>query len=304
MIMALSNKNLKKSFHPEADKDTNLSTHQLLSSNVENSAFDMEKYLKKTEEPEHGSEPDNFAKYEAFIQDHDSLLPDKHKHQDTLAMDLLKMHNKNRRREKQLLDCKEMTREGNSTQDFSCASNFPLDVKKTIIGAKCSEASDYISEYPQPKRTSLTSDVLDTGNISNEKEAQMLLSDSATKKEVAHRVKSVSVKQSSKQTSHVAGCSYTGVTDKAMNLTVPVPSESVDRTAIRSTVSISNLKPVQESSIHYPTRAKSTQQLTKDERQGGKIQKRIMEASTACNSDKKYLTSGKLSEMSQKSVGK
>ncbi|KYO35334.1 centrosomal protein of [Alligator mississippiensis] len=302
MIMALSNKNLKKSFHPEADKDTNLSTHQLLSSNVENSAFDMEKYLKKTEEPEHGSEPDNFAKYEAFIQDHDSLLPDKHKHQDTLAMDLLKMHNKNRRREKQLLDCKEMTREGNSTQDFSCASNFPLDVKKTIIGAKCSEASDYISEYPQPKRTSLTSDVLDTGNISNEKEAQMLLSDSATKKEVAHRVKSVSVKQSSKQTSHVAGCSYTGVTDKAMNLTVPVPSESVDRTAIRSTVSISNLKPVQESSIHYPTRAKSTQQLTKDERQGGKIQKRIMEASTACNSDKKYLTSGKLSEMSQKSV--
>ncbi|XP_019380490.1 PREDICTED: centrosomal protein of 192 kDa isoform X2 [Gavialis gangeticus] len=304
MIMALSNKKLKKSLHPEADKDTNLSTHQLLSSNVENSAFDMEKYLKKTEEPEHGSEPDNFAKYETSIQDHiwDSSLPDEHKHQDTLAMDLLKMHNKNRRRENQLLNCKEMTHEGNSTQDFSCASNFPLDVKKTIIGAKSSEASDFISEYPQPKRTSLTLDVLDTGNISNEKEAQVLLNDSATKKEVARTVKSVSVKQSSKQTSHVAGCSHTGITDKAMNLTVPVPSKSVDRTAIRSTVSISNLKPVQESSIHYPTKAKSTQQLTRDERQGGKMQKRIKEASTACSNDKKYLTSGKLSEVSQKSV--
>uniref|UniRef100_A0A7M4EJL6 Centrosomal protein 192 n=1 Tax=Crocodylus porosus TaxID=8502 RepID=A0A7M4EJL6_CROPO len=300
MIMALSNKNLKKSFHPEADKDTNLSTHQLLSSNVENSAFDMEKYLKKTEEPEYGSEPDNFAKYEASIQDHiwDSSLPNEHKHQDILAVDL-KMHNKNRRRENQLLNCKEMTHEGNSTQDFLCASNFPLDVKKTIIGAKSSEASDFTSEYPQPKRASLTSDILDTGNISNEKEARALLNGSATKKEVVRRVKSVSVEQSSKQTSHVAGCSHTGITDKVMNLTVPVPSESVDRTAVRSTVSISNLKLFQESSIHYPTKAESTQQLTRDERRGGKIQKRIKEASTACDNDKKYLTFGKLSEMSQ-----
>uniref|UniRef100_A0A8C3SWP5 Centrosomal protein 192 n=1 Tax=Chelydra serpentina TaxID=8475 RepID=A0A8C3SWP5_CHESE len=64
MIMALSNKSRERTFLPEADKDTDLSfINQLLSSNEEkHNAFNMEKYLKKTEEAGHESEPENFTR--------------------------------------------------------------------------------------------------------------------------------------------------------------------------------------------------------------------------------------------------
>uniref|UniRef100_A0A8C3SV61 Centrosomal protein 192 n=1 Tax=Chelydra serpentina TaxID=8475 RepID=A0A8C3SV61_CHESE len=93
MIMALSNKSRERTFLPEADKDTDLSfINQLLSSNEEkHNAFNMEKYLKKTEEAGHESEPENFTRSDVSIHDLilDSSLPYKHKSQSTQAADQL-----------------------------------------------------------------------------------------------------------------------------------------------------------------------------------------------------------------------
>uniref|UniRef100_A0A674ISH2 Centrosomal protein 192 n=1 Tax=Terrapene triunguis TaxID=2587831 RepID=A0A674ISH2_9SAUR len=106
MIMALSNKSREKPFLPEADKYTDLSfINQLLSSKKEkHNAFNMEKYLKKTEEAGHESEPENFTRSDVSVHDliWDSSLPYKHKSQDTQA-------------------------------DSSCASNFPENRKKTVM---------------------------------------------------------------------------------------------------------------------------------------------------------------------------
>uniref|UniRef100_A0A674ISQ7 Centrosomal protein 192 n=1 Tax=Terrapene triunguis TaxID=2587831 RepID=A0A674ISQ7_9SAUR len=91
MIMALSNKSREKPFLPEADKYTDLSfINQLLSSKKEkHNAFNMEKYLKKTEEAGHESEPENFTRSDVSVHDliWDSSLPYKHKSQDTQAAD-------------------------------------------------------------------------------------------------------------------------------------------------------------------------------------------------------------------------
>uniref|UniRef100_A0A8C3IZ97 Centrosomal protein 192 n=1 Tax=Chrysemys picta bellii TaxID=8478 RepID=A0A8C3IZ97_CHRPI len=89
MIMALSNKSREKPILPEADKYTDLSfINQLLSSKKEkHNAFNMEKYLKKTEEAGHESEPENFTRSDVSVHDliWDSSLPYKHKSQDTQA---------------------------------------------------------------------------------------------------------------------------------------------------------------------------------------------------------------------------
>uniref|UniRef100_A0A8C4XM65 Centrosomal protein 192 n=1 Tax=Falco tinnunculus TaxID=100819 RepID=A0A8C4XM65_FALTI len=50
MMMALSNKSERTCFLPGIVKETEVSANQVLSSNVENSVFDMEKYLKKTDD--------------------------------------------------------------------------------------------------------------------------------------------------------------------------------------------------------------------------------------------------------------
>ncbi|KAF2977682.1 hypothetical protein EK904_004003, partial [Melospiza melodia maxima] len=50
MMMALSNKSKRTRVLPRAVKEAELSTNEALSSNEENSTFDMEKYLKKTDE--------------------------------------------------------------------------------------------------------------------------------------------------------------------------------------------------------------------------------------------------------------
>uniref|UniRef100_A0A8C3IXX4 Centrosomal protein 192 n=1 Tax=Chrysemys picta bellii TaxID=8478 RepID=A0A8C3IXX4_CHRPI len=129
MIMALSNKSREKPILPEADKYTDLSfINQLLSSKKEkHNAFNMEKYLKKTEEAGHESEPENFTRSDVSVHDliWDSSLPYKHKSQDTQAADLLNSNLLMKQGGgKWLLDYTESFYEENGTQDSSrkCAS--------------------------------------------------------------------------------------------------------------------------------------------------------------------------------------
>ncbi|NWH62393.1 CE192 protein, partial [Geococcyx californianus] len=75
MMMALSNKTKRTCLVPGIVKETELSANQILSSNVENSAFDMEKYLKKSDEIAHESEYESTVNREASVQ---SLIPDTH----------------------------------------------------------------------------------------------------------------------------------------------------------------------------------------------------------------------------------
>uniref|UniRef100_A0A674ITQ1 Centrosomal protein 192 n=1 Tax=Terrapene triunguis TaxID=2587831 RepID=A0A674ITQ1_9SAUR len=135
MIMALSNKSREKPFLPEADKYTDLSfINQLLSSKKEkHNAFNMEKYLKKTEEAGHESEPENFTRSDVSVHDliWDSSLPYKHKSQDTQAADLLNSNLLMKQGGgKWLLDYTESFYEENGTQDSSCSS-IPLPTSPT-----------------------------------------------------------------------------------------------------------------------------------------------------------------------------
>uniref|UniRef100_A0A8C3IZE6 Centrosomal protein 192 n=1 Tax=Chrysemys picta bellii TaxID=8478 RepID=A0A8C3IZE6_CHRPI len=156
MIMALSNKSREKPILPEADKYTDLSfINQLLSSKKEkHNAFNMEKYLKKTEEAGHESEPENFTRSDVSVHDliWDSSLPYKHKSQDTQAADLLNSNLLMKQGGgKWLLDYTESFYEENGTQDSSRASNFPENRKKTVNRANHSERSSDLITGKQPQ---------------------------------------------------------------------------------------------------------------------------------------------------------
>uniref|UniRef100_A0A8C0EE93 Centrosomal protein 192 n=1 Tax=Bubo bubo TaxID=30461 RepID=A0A8C0EE93_BUBBB len=101
MMMALSTKSKRRCFFPGIVKETELSANQVLSSNEENSAFDMEKYLKKTDEIGHESEYESIVKHEASVQNlmPDTFLLDEGKNKDTLAEDLINNHSKQQERE-------------------------------------------------------------------------------------------------------------------------------------------------------------------------------------------------------------
>ncbi|EMP32037.1 hypothetical protein UY3_10824, partial [Chelonia mydas] len=284
MIMALSNKSREKPFLPEAGKDTDLSfINQPLSSNEEkHNAFNMEKYLKKTEAAGHESEPENFTRSDVSVHDliWDSSLPYTHKSQDTQAADLLNSNLlTNQQGGKWFLDFTESFYEENGTQDSSCASNFPENRKKTVNRAEPSEkSSDLITEKEMVyigKGASLKQFASQTNSLTNSH-----INYSNENKETAHRV---------------------------MNNIVPRSSnDSVKRATTESTVSTNSLKLVQQPSIPLPishTKAKSTQKLSKDEeRQGGNMQKRIREASATCNNFVKHVTFEKPSVTSPKSI--
>ncbi|NXB38237.1 CE192 protein, partial [Eulacestoma nigropectus] len=68
MMMALSNKSKRTRVLPGVVKEVELSANEVLSSNEENSAFDMEKYLKKTDENRHESVYESVVKHEASVQ--------------------------------------------------------------------------------------------------------------------------------------------------------------------------------------------------------------------------------------------
>ncbi|XP_026527748.1 centrosomal protein of 192 kDa isoform X2 [Notechis scutatus] len=75
LMMALSNKNKEGINVPKGDKLTDFSVvNQLLSSNIENSTFDIEKYLRRAEEVESNNEQENLIKHgEAIIDGHKFL---------------------------------------------------------------------------------------------------------------------------------------------------------------------------------------------------------------------------------------
>ncbi|NXK53938.1 CE192 protein, partial [Chauna torquata] len=94
MMMTLSNKNKKMCFLPGIFKEMECSASQALSSNVENSAFDMEKYLRKTDEIGHESEYESIVKHKAPVQNlivkYSEKLSDllNSKHSQSLSADL------------------------------------------------------------------------------------------------------------------------------------------------------------------------------------------------------------------------
>uniref|UniRef100_A0A663LUP2 Centrosomal protein 192 n=1 Tax=Athene cunicularia TaxID=194338 RepID=A0A663LUP2_ATHCN len=73
MMMALPTKSKRTCFFPGIVKEMELSANQVLSNNEEKSAFDMEKYLKKTDEIGHESDYESIVKHEASVQ---NLMPD------------------------------------------------------------------------------------------------------------------------------------------------------------------------------------------------------------------------------------
>uniref|UniRef100_A0A8C4UAM3 Centrosomal protein 192 n=1 Tax=Falco tinnunculus TaxID=100819 RepID=A0A8C4UAM3_FALTI len=106
MMMALSNKSERTCFLPGIVKETEVSANQVLSSNVENSVFDMEKYLKKTDELGHESEYESIVKHEASVQNliSDTFVLDKDKNTDTLAEDLINNHSNQQEIEERILE--------------------------------------------------------------------------------------------------------------------------------------------------------------------------------------------------------
>uniref|UniRef100_A0A8C3KW35 Centrosomal protein 192 n=1 Tax=Chrysolophus pictus TaxID=9089 RepID=A0A8C3KW35_CHRPC len=91
MMMTLSNKNRNKRFLPGIVKEMELTADQALSSHVENSTFDMEKYLKKTDEIGHESERESIVKLETSARSSmsESSLLGKVKNKETLQADNL-----------------------------------------------------------------------------------------------------------------------------------------------------------------------------------------------------------------------
>ncbi|XP_075777128.1 centrosomal protein of 192 kDa isoform X2 [Pelodiscus sinensis] len=317
MMIALSNKSRKQPVLPEADEGTDFSfiNRNLSSTEEKHNLFNMEKYLKKTEEAGHESEPENFTRSEVYVHDFkDSSLPFKHKTQDSHASDMLNS-NLMKKGGKWLLDYAESLYEENGTRDSFCASNFPETREKTVNRTKYSEdASDLVTgEHSHAERFSLTSNVLDSEKITSENEVKGFLNAPATEKDMVFIGNYTTLKPSSSQTnsltnSHINYSSENKETTHwAINRIVPTPSnDTVKRTDTESIVSNNNLKLVQQSSIQLPvnhTKAKSTQKPSKDEEtQDGKMQKYVRESSTACTNNVKHVTFEKPSVTSLKSV--
>uniref|UniRef100_A0A8U8B7I1 Centrosomal protein 192 n=1 Tax=Geospiza parvula TaxID=87175 RepID=A0A8U8B7I1_GEOPR len=124
MMMALSNKSKRTRVLPGAVKEAELSANEALSSNEENSEFDMEKYLKKTDENRCESEYESVMKHEASLRNltSDTFLVGKDKHKDAFAEDWINNHSKQQGIEKRLLD---YLNEESDSQNFSSLSGIP-----------------------------------------------------------------------------------------------------------------------------------------------------------------------------------
>uniref|UniRef100_A0A674GPC8 Centrosomal protein 192 n=1 Tax=Taeniopygia guttata TaxID=59729 RepID=A0A674GPC8_TAEGU len=124
MMMALSNKSKRTHVLPGVVKEAELSANEILSRNEENSAFDMEKYLKKTNENRYESEYESVMKHEASVQNltSDTFLLGKDKHKYALVEDWMNHHSKEQGIEKRLLD---FLNEESDSQNFSSLSGIP-----------------------------------------------------------------------------------------------------------------------------------------------------------------------------------
>lgn len=306
MMLELSNKSKRTCFLPGIVKETELSANQVLSNNVENTAFDMEKYLKKTDEIGHESEYESIVKHETSVQNlmPDTFLLSKDKNKDALAEDLINNPSKQQEIEKLFLD---YFNEENDIQNFS-SHGWEHQIEDVPANSvKYSEKlSDVVnSKHLQSVNADLGSDMLDTQTSPTGNEAQTCGIPLAAKMEVAQR--SPLAYQTNGLTSRCCIGEGTETVDQATN-GVPEPCNDLVERSTGNTPSLSNLKPAKQSSKYVsvsPTKAKPTQNLNSDEKkQNAKIEKRNKDTSAACGGNAKRVTFEKLSPTSQNSAGK
>ncbi|XP_053915689.1 centrosomal protein of 192 kDa isoform X2 [Cuculus canorus] len=297
MMMALSNKSKRTCVVPGIVKETELSANRVFSSSVEHSAFDMEKYLKKTDEIGHESEYESTVKPEASTQ---NLMPDTFLlGKDSLAEGLTNSHRKQQETEKPFLDYFNEK----SIQNFSSLSGVPNHGEITADRVKYSEK---LSDLVNSKRVwsvdaDLGSGMLDTQSSPSGNEAQTCA--------LAAQMEVVQTSPLVYQTSDVPStCSVREDAETVDQPTKAIPepcNELVERSA-GNTLSLSNLKPAKQSGKYVsvcPTKAKPTQQLNNDEKkQNLKTEKKNKDAGTACSGNAKCGTSEKLSSASQNST--
>nr|XP_047933092.1 centrosomal protein of 192 kDa isoform X2 [Anser cygnoides] len=301
MMMALSTKNKKTCFLPGIIKEMELSANHALSNNVENGAFDMEKYLRKTDELGHESEYESVVKHDASVQNFmtDGSLLSKVKNKDALLEDLLNDQNEQQEIDKRFLD---YFHAENDTQNICNPSDVSKHEDRTTDSIKCSEKlTDLLnSKHSQSLSADLTSDTLGTCSPTRN-DTQTCGTSLSAKIEMSQR--SLFAHQTDSLTSRC--CTREDAeTDQATNA-VPEPLNDLERST-GNTVSLSNLKPAKQSGKYVlvsPTKAKPVQKLNTDEKkQSPKIEKRNKEASTACSGNVKHVTFEKLSLTSQNST--
>ncbi|XP_059325122.1 centrosomal protein of 192 kDa [Ammospiza nelsoni] len=289
MMMALSNKSKRTRVLPRAVKEAELSTNEALSSNEENSTFDMEKYLKKTDENRCESEYESVVKHEASVQNltSDTFLVGKEKHKDAFAEDWINNHSKQQGIEKRLLHY--LSEEGDS-QNFSSLSGVPSHRDVNADNVRCSEKlSDLVNrKHLQPMDADIGSETL------NENEAHTCGILSAAKLEVARQ--HLLAYQNSNLTNACSIGEDRETADQAANA-VPEPCNDLVERSAGNTVSLSNLKPAKQLSKCVsvsPTAAKPVQKLNSDDRRQN-TEKRNKDASTPHRGNAKHVTFEKLS---------
>ncbi|XP_039425496.1 centrosomal protein of 192 kDa [Corvus cornix cornix] len=298
MMMALSNKSKRTRVLPGVVKEAELSANEVLSSNEENSAFDMEKYLKKTDGNRHESVSESVVKHEASVQNltSDTFLLGKDKHKDGLAEDLMNNHSKQQGVEKRLLD---YLIEESDSQNFSSLSGIPSHEDVVADNVQYSEKlSDLVnSKHLQSMDADVRSETL------HGSEAHTCGIPLAAEMEVAQQ------NLLAYQNSHLTSTRCIGedreTVDQAANA-VPEPCNDSVEGGAGNTPSLSDLKPAKQSSKYVSvssSTAKSMQKLNNDERkQNANIEKRNKDASAPCGGNAKHVTFEKLSPSSQNST--
>uniref|UniRef100_A0A8C0BQT1 Centrosomal protein 192 n=1 Tax=Buteo japonicus TaxID=224669 RepID=A0A8C0BQT1_9AVES len=198
MMMALSEKSGRTRFLPGIVKETELSANQVLPSNVENSAFDMEKYLKKTDEIGHESEYESTVKHEVSVQNlmPDTFLLSEDKNKDTLAEGLMNNHSKQQEIEKRFLN---YFQEENDIQNFSRLSGVP---NHEDVTANNTETVDQATNaVPEPRNDLVersTGNTLSLSNLKPAKQSSKYVSVSPTKAKPMQKLSSDEKKQNAK----------------------------------------------------------------------------------------------------------
>lgn len=298
MIMELSNTNKTTRVLPRVVKEAELSANEVLSINEENSAFDMEKYLKKTDENRCESEYESVVKHEASVQKltSNTFLLGQDKHKDALAEDLMNNHRKQRGIKKRLLD---YLNEESDSQNFSSLSGVP---SHGDVIADTVQYSEKLTDLVNSKHLqSMDADTRSETLNGNEAHTYGILS--AAKIEVAQR--NLLAYQNSNFTNACSIREDRETVDQAPS-TVPEPCNDLVEGSAGNAPSLSNLKPAKQSSKYVsvsPRTAKPVQKFSNDERKQN-IEKRNKDASIPRGGNTKHVTFEKLSPASQNSTGK
>uniref|UniRef100_A0A663LU68 Centrosomal protein 192 n=1 Tax=Athene cunicularia TaxID=194338 RepID=A0A663LU68_ATHCN len=239
MMMALPTKSKRTCFFPGIVKEMELSANQVLSNNEEKSAFDMEKYLKKTDEIGHESDYESIVKHEASVQNlmPDTFLLDKGKNKDNLAEYSINNHSKQQEREKR---CLGYFNEENNRQNFSNLLN---------------------SKYLQSVNADHRSGTLDTQTSPTGNEAKECGIPLAAKMEAAQR--SPLAYQTNDITSRCGIREDTETVDQTTN-SVPDPCSDLVERNTGNTLSLNTLKRPKQSK-HKPILPEGDLQPLEDE---------------------------------------